>query len=151
MGRAATRVVAAAKLDPVPEPPGLADALDRVGDRWSLLIVAALLAGPRTFGDLASELGVAPNILSRRLKHLDAVGVVVAEPYSKRPLRFRYLLTEAGRELAGPLRLLAEWGQGSPGDALHHDACGTALEARWYCPTCDQVVRDREADDLRYL
>lgn len=139
-------------LGDVARPPGLADALDRVGDRWSLLIVAALLDDARTFGDLVAELGVAPNILSRRLKHLDAAGVVRAEPYSQRPLRFRYLLTESGRELAGPLRLLADWGQGSPsGEALHHDTCGTALEARWYCPTCDEVVHDNEADELRYL
>jgi DNA-binding HxlR family transcriptional regulator len=131
---------------------GLDEAAARVGDRWSLLIVATLVDGPHTFGDLLDELGVAPNVLSRRLKHLEAAQVVAATPYSRRPPRFRYQLTGAGEELAGPLRLLARWGdRAAPGDGLHHEMCGTELEARWYCPTCDQVIADGEADELRYL
>jgi len=80
----------------------LAEAVGRVGDRWSLLLVDALLDGPRRFGDLqAAVAGVAPNVLSRRLKDLVAEGVVVATPYQQRPPRFEYDLTAAGRDLAG--------------------------------------------------
>src|SRR5215218_1425850 len=87
----------------------LADAVERVGDRWTLLLVDALLAGPRRFNDLLTELpGLAPNILSTRLKHLERESVVVSSPYSKRPLRFVYELTASGRDLAGALRLLAQ-------------------------------------------
>src|SRR3954454_9890083 len=89
----------------------LGDALARVGDRWTLLVVAALLEGPKRFNELQDELeGIAPNVLSSRLKSLTENALVVAQPYSERPPRFAYELSEAGRELAGALRLLADWG-----------------------------------------
>ena len=90
---------------------GLTTAVARVGDRWSLLLVDALLDGARRFGELQTAVpGVAPNILSARLKHLEREGLVVGRPYSQRPLRLTYELTEQGHELAGALRLLASWG-----------------------------------------
>jgi hypothetical protein len=73
-------------------------------------------------------------------------------PYSSHPPRHAYELTAAGRELAGALLLLASWGsqhtEGDPDGAAgpHHRACGTPLEARWYCPTCDQAVHQDEGD-----
>ncbi len=135
-----------------PESP-LAEAVGRVGDRWSFLLVDALLDGPRRFGDLQEAVaGVAPNVLSKRLKDLAAEGVVVATPYQERPPRFEYDLSAAGRELAGALRLLAQWGaarSGEPAPYQHH-LCGTALEHQWFCPTCDQAVDDPD-DDLDLL
>jgi len=121
----------------------LAEALTRVGDRWTLLVVEALLDGPRRFNDLLGQLpGIAANILSERLKRLEREGLLVARPYSDRPPRAAYQLTAEGRELAGALRLLAYWGAGhaDPAQAPRHSACGTPIEARWYCPTCDQLV-----------
>lgn len=130
----------------------LAAALDRVGDRWSLLVVEALLGGPRRWSDLAEQvLGVAPNVLSDRLRRLERAGVVSAEPYSARPLRHAYGLTAAGRELAGALRLLSDWG--ARGDeaaaAPRHALCGTPMEARWHCPTCDLTADGDEAEIVR--
>jgi DNA-binding HxlR family transcriptional regulator len=130
-------------------PSPLADALARVGDRWTLLIVAALLEGAKRFNELQDELdGIAPNVLSGRLKLLGEQALVVSRPYSERPPRFVYELTESGRELGGALRLLADWGAGAAGDAepLRHAACGTPLEARWWCADCETVVDDA-ADD----
>jgi DNA-binding HxlR family transcriptional regulator len=138
----------------------LAEAADRVGDRWSLQIVGALLTAPRRFGDLQALLdGIAPNILSKRLARLEADGLIVGEPYSRRPVRHTYRLTAAGAELAGAVRMLAQWGAAhrSPrpgreeGDSLTHDRCGTPLDARWYCPTCATVVDDVEGADLSWL
>lgn len=132
----------------------LADALARVGDRWTLLVVEALLRGPRRFGELQTEVGgIAPNILTGRLRHLEREGLVVARPYSRRPVRLAYELTAAGRELAGALALLTQWGASSSGDpeALRHSPCGTPVEARWFCPTCGEIVDDVEADELRYV
>lgn len=126
----------------------LAEALARVGDRWALLLVEALLNGPRRFNELMDGLsGIAPNILSERLKRLEREGVLVARPYSERPPRFAYELSADGLELAGALRLLAEWGaRRSPrSEPLRHAPCGTPLEARWYCPTCARPVEDTEA------
>jgi DNA-binding HxlR family transcriptional regulator len=123
----------------------LSEALARVGDRWTLLVVEALLDGPRRFNDLLDQLpGIAANILSERLKRLEREGLLVARPYSDRPPRAAYQLTAEGRELAGALRLLAYWGAGhaDPAQAPRHAACGTPIEARWYCPTCDRLVDD---------
>ena len=133
-------------------PTPLHDALARVGDRWTLLLVAALLERPRRFNELQDDLGgIAPNILSARLKLLSEQALIVAQAYQERPPRFVYELTESGRELAGALRLLADWGARSSDDAaqqepLRHAECGGALEARWYCPSCEVPVED-PADD----
>lgn len=133
----------------VPSP--LDEALVRVGDRWALLVVSALLDGPRRFNDLQADVaGIAPNILSQRLRNLEGHAVVVATPYSRRPPRFVYQLTAAGAELAGALRLLAQWGADHSVDAVEpcrHQACGTPMEARWYCPACGQVEGNRAPDD----
>jgi DNA-binding HxlR family transcriptional regulator len=139
----------------------LADALDRVGDRWALLIVESLLDAPSRFNELQGAVeGIATNVLAQRLRHLEATGVVVARPYSERPLRYVYDLTEAGRNLAGPLRLLAQWGTLNPGGGhgaagpsapASHSVCGTPLEARWWCSTCDRVVDAGEDEPLLYL
>jgi DNA-binding HxlR family transcriptional regulator len=128
-------------------------ALERVGDRWSLLIVEALLDGPRRFGELEDSVpGIAPNILTDRLRRLEQGRVVASRPYSQRPLRLAYALTDDGRELAGVLRLLATWGAGGSdlAETLRHLACGSALEARWFCPTCVRAVGEDEASALRY-
>jgi DNA-binding HxlR family transcriptional regulator len=129
-------------------------ALDRVGDRWSLLLVEALLDGSRRFGEIQELLpGIAPNILTDRLRRLEREGVLVARPYQQRPPRMEYTLTAAGHDLAGALRLLADWGgrRSDHGDPLRHALCGTPLEARWYCPTCSQPVSDSEAPETRVV
>ena len=129
------------------DPRPLEAALDRVGDRWSLLIVESLLDRPRRFGELNEALpGIAPNILSERLRRLEREGIVIATPYSTRPPRMEYSLTGDGRDLASALRLLADWGlrRNELGEPLRHDRCGTPLEARWYCPTCASAVSDSE-------
>ncbi len=133
--------------------PALAEALESVGDRWTLLVVAALMDGPRRFGDLERDVaGIAPNVLSARLRLLEEHGLVVAQPYCERPPRFAYELTEAGRGLAGPLRLLADWGarHGDGSRPFVHEACGTPLEAVWYCATCEQPVAEDEAAELDF-
>src|SRR4051795_2736949 len=112
----------------------LADALARVGDRWTLLVVAALLDGPRRFNELQVALdGIAPNILSARLKNLAEHALVVQRPYSERPPRFVYELTDSGHELAGALRLLADWGaRAGGGEPLRPHRCGSAPPGgRW--------------------
>ena len=132
----------------------LAAALERVGDRWSLLLVEALLPGPRRFGELSEAVqGIAPNILADRLRRLEAERIVSATPYSERPPRFAYALTSEGQELAGALRLLADWGSRVSAEAepLRHASCGTPMEARWYCPTCARPVESTEADQVRYV
>jgi DNA-binding HxlR family transcriptional regulator len=135
-------------------PGALEEALHRVGDRWALLLVETLLNGPRRFGELQEAIpGIAPNILSARLKRLEREALILARPYSDRPPRFAYELTGGGRELAGAIRLLAEWGaRRSPlSEPARHQACGTALETRWYCPTCGRAVDEGEGGEVAFV
>ena len=128
-------------------------AMARVGDRWTLLIVDALMDAPRRFKDLEVALpGLAPNILTARLRRLESEGLVVAKPYSSRPARYEYGVSAEGRELAGALRLLARWGARGRGataedwEGPRHRSCGTPLEAHWYCPTCERVASEGDED-----
>jgi DNA-binding HxlR family transcriptional regulator len=149
-----TEATAAAR----PAPPGddraaLADALAAVGDRWTLLLIAALLDRPRRFGELQEEVpGIAPNVLTQRLRQLERNALVVARLYSERPPRFVYELSAAGQELAGALRLLAGWGarNAEGATAPRHAVCGTPMEARWWCPTCERPVEDEEGEELHF-
>ena len=132
----------------------LSTAASAVGDRWSLLLVDALLSGPRTFGELEDRVaGISPNVLSARLKSLAADDLVLATPYSQRPLRYSYELTERGADLRPALRMLSSWAArhsagaaSAPGD--RHEVCGSQLTARVWCPTCDVAVDDDATNDI---
>src|SRR5574337_984419 len=90
----------------------IANTLDLVGDKWSLLVVRDLLHGKRTYGELAaSPEGIPTNILADRLKRLEPAGTLRRERYQERPARFAYTLTEKGRELGGVLQAIVRWGK----------------------------------------
>ncbi len=135
---------------PLPDRNGLAQALALVGDRWTLLVIAALLEGPRRFGDLQDEVeGIAPNVLTQRLRALTEQGLVIASAYSERPPRFAYAQSATTRELALPLAQLARWGAGAAGAGQppRHDACGTPLTLEWWCPHCREIVSEAHSPD----
>jgi DNA-binding HxlR family transcriptional regulator len=126
----------------------------RVGDRWTLRLIGALLDGERTFSELAEEVeGIAPNILTARLRSLQAEGLVAARPYASRPPRMRYALTAPGRRLASSIAALSAWGarRDGMGRGLRHRACGTVVESRPWCPTCERPVDAGEADELIWV
>jgi DNA-binding HxlR family transcriptional regulator len=133
------------------QPAPLDHALARVGDRWTLLVVDALLGGPKRYGELAELVtGIAPNTLADRLRKLEASGLVVSTPYQDRPPRFAYELTAEGNELGAALAVLAGWAarvDGLPGPS-YHETCGTTLETVAWCPTCERPVERDERDDL---
>jgi DNA-binding HxlR family transcriptional regulator len=100
----------------------LDDALARVGDRWTLAVVRALLDGPRRYSDLAAHVaGIAPNTLADRLRRLERDGLVLARLYCERPPRFEYELTADGRELAPAIEALAAWGARHTGSGADDD------------------------------
>jgi DNA-binding HxlR family transcriptional regulator len=89
----------------------VAGALDRIGERWSLLIVRELLLGPLRFSDLARGVGGAPtDVLTRRLRDLEADGIVCRRELDPPASVVVYELTELGRELDRPLLELGRWG-----------------------------------------
>ena len=90
----------------------IANALEVVGDRWSLLIVRDLFRGKSTYGELLNSFEKIPtNILAERLKRLEAAGIITSSPYQERPVRNAYTLTKKGSELADILQALVKWGK----------------------------------------
>ncbi|HET9836425.1 MAG TPA: helix-turn-helix domain-containing protein [Rhodanobacteraceae bacterium] len=106
----------------------VANSLDIVGDKWSLLVVRDLLYGKRTYGELAdSPEHIPTNILADRLKRLEAAGVITSAPYQQRPVRYAYTLTPKGRELGDVLRAFVHWGKRHiPGTATLDEVTGRA-------------------------
>jgi DNA-binding HxlR family transcriptional regulator len=89
----------------------IACTLDLAGDRWTLLIVRDLILGKTRFDEfLASEEGIATNILSARLRALEDLGFILKEGDNLDRRRVRYSLTKSGRTLAKLVREIAEWG-----------------------------------------
>ncbi|MEW1801372.1 winged helix-turn-helix transcriptional regulator [Streptomyces virginiae] len=88
----------------------IAQALDVVGDWWTLLIVRDTARGLHRFDELQRELGVSRKVLAERLKLLVEAGVLSREPYQERPVRHEYRLTPRGRGLLPVLVALQDWG-----------------------------------------
>lgn len=90
----------------------VANTLDIVGDKWSLLIIRDMRHGKRTYGELAdSPEGVPTNILADRLRRLEEAGIVLRSAYQDRPPRYAYTLTDKGRDLGELLQALVRWGK----------------------------------------
>ena len=98
-------------LPPRRSPCAIASTLDRIGDKWSLLLVRDMLAGKTTYGHfIESPEGIPTNILADRLKRLEQFGIVERSAYQEHPVRYAYTLTAEGRRLGRVLRALADWG-----------------------------------------
>lgn len=91
----------------------VARTLDVVGDRWAMLVVRDLRLGPKRFSDLAAGLpGIAPTVLTQRLRDLAAHGVVERRELAPPAAAAVYALTPRGRELEPVFQALATWGMG---------------------------------------
>src|SRR5246127_1036771 len=88
----------------------IARSLERVGEWWSILILRDASLGLRRFDEFQESLGIAPNILTRRLKALVEAGLLERRRYSERPPRDEYVLTQAGRDFRPVLWALLSWG-----------------------------------------
>ncbi|MDA7949480.1 MAG: helix-turn-helix transcriptional regulator [Hyphomicrobiaceae bacterium] len=112
----------------------LAFGLDMFGDRWSLLIIREmLLNGKKTYGEfLEIDEGIATNVLSDRLRHLEAEGIITKTRNPENQRSFTYALTEKGRDLAPVLIEIILW-------SGKHDRRPHALRA-----TLDKIKADRK-------
>ncbi|WP_229376061.1 winged helix-turn-helix transcriptional regulator [Streptomyces spirodelae] len=117
----------------------MARALDSVGDRWTLLIVRELLAGPRRYTDLHADLpGVSTDVLAARLKHMEGEGLAERRRQPRPASGYVYELTERGRALLPVLTALADWGA----PALGKPRATDAVRAHWWAlPLRDAVQR----------
>ncbi|WP_447763545.1 winged helix-turn-helix transcriptional regulator [Sphingopyxis panaciterrae] len=85
--------------------------LTRVGDRWSMLVLRDIERGLARYEQLRLSLGIAPNILARRLAALTEAGLIEKKRYSERPPRDEYVLTDAGRDFLPILAAIGAWGR----------------------------------------
>ena len=95
--------------------------LARAGDAWSMLILRDAGLGKTRFDDFQKSLGIAPNILTRRLAALVEAGMLERRRYSERPPRDEYVLTEAGRDYLPVLQVLAGWARKHFGEGAISD------------------------------
>ncbi len=93
-------------------PCAVANTLDLVGDKWSLLVIRDLLRGLATYKDLQNSPERIPtNILADRLKRLEDAGLIAKTAYQEHPVRYTYRLTEKGKSLREVLGAFARWGK----------------------------------------
>lgn len=119
----------------------LARALDVIGDRWTLLVLRELLFSPKRFTDLQQRLeGIAPNLLSRRLKELEAAGLIERRALPPPAAAQLYDLTDKGRALEDALFELARWGV----QFLGSFQGGEAFQTEWLLPVLEEMA-DRDA------
>jgi len=123
----------------------VAQCLEVVGDRWSLLIVRDALLGVRRFDDLQARLGISRNTLTVRLAGLVDGGVLQRIPYQDNPPRWEYRLTEKGRDLWHVITAMRQWGDrwaapnGPPLQVRHHP-CGQVVQGVLTCSHCGEEL-----------
>jgi len=122
----------------------IAQALEVVGEWWTLLVVRNLMFGQRRFEAIQADLGIARNILSDRLTTLVDHGVVEKVRYQEHPERFEYHLTDKGRDLFPVIAALLAWGdrwsspEGAPVHLLHR--CGEIASPKVVCDRCGEPL-----------
>jgi DNA-binding HxlR family transcriptional regulator len=121
----------------------IARSLDVVGDPWVLLVLREAFTGSTRFDQFRSALGVADNVLSRRLSMLVEADVLVRVPYdvAQHRTRHEYVLTEAGRDLLPVVHALVQWGErhrprGDTRLEVVHDGCGAVTGGVDTCTAC---------------
>lgn len=131
----------------------IARTLDVVGEAWSPLILRDVWVGLTRFEQLQADLGISRKVLTERLDHLVARGVLERRPYDRRP-RHEYVLTERGTELVGVLMVMAAWGdrwlagEAGPPVLYRHHACGEVDRVDLRCAGCGEPMHAGDVDVL---
>ncbi|MED7930257.1 helix-turn-helix domain-containing protein [Nonomuraea sp. LP-02] len=93
--------------------------LDRIGDKWSMLVLLSLRDGPMRFTQLRTRIGgVTPKVLTQTLRAMEQDGLLTREVFAEVPPRVEYTLTGLGRSLHGPLSVVAEWAEQNVAEIL---------------------------------
>lgn len=122
----------------------VANTAEIIGDKWSVLVLRDAFLGVRRFDQFVDDLGISRNILSDRLERLVTAGMMETRPYSERPLRHEYRLTEMGKDLFDVLMTLWSYGERwtPPADPQHqraiHADCGHEAMAVAHCGHCGE-------------
>jgi DNA-binding HxlR family transcriptional regulator len=134
-----------------PRPCTIAAALRVLGEKWALLVVRELALNVHRFDQIARNTGAPRDILTNRLRRLEAEGVLEKRRYQEHPPRFEYYLTEAGDELRPILLSLSQWGerwtQASGTHWVH--SCGHEVEVVHTCEACGGEVTGFDLKPIR--
>lgn len=104
--------------------------LDRIGDKWTVLVVLLLSDGPMRFSELRAHLGaVAPKVLTQTLRRIERDGLVTRHVYAEVPPRVEYTLTDLGRSLTRPIAVVADWAETHVGEISAAQAVYDARQA----------------------
>lgn len=125
-----------------------------LGDRWSVLVVRNLFNGVRRFDALQQHLGIARDVLTKRLALLVDEGIVERRAYQQEGARtrFEYALTPAGRDLRTVMVALMDWGdthragQDGPPMSLRHRDCGAEIHAHLTCAAGHEIETTTRAE-----
>ncbi|CRK61402.1 Transcriptional regulator, HxlR family [Alloactinosynnema sp. L-07] len=122
----------------------IANALQVIGERWSLLALREIFFGVRRFDQIATNTGASRDILATRLRTLVEAGLLEKQRYNAHPPRYEYVLTDVGMALHTVLLTLMSWGdhhvtQGEPPTVWRH-SCGAELTPRTVCASCGDEV-----------
>ncbi|MBT2583883.1 helix-turn-helix domain-containing protein [Planococcus sp. ISL-109] len=135
-------------------PCNIAQTLNIIGDRWTLLIIHEILIGQNTFNNIKKSLnGISSNLLSERLKELEEQGLVVSELYSAHPPRYQYTLTEKGTELEPVFNSLLIWGSSHLEPCykkLIDPATGEELEIGYYSKETGKRAESIQVQTVEY-
>lgn len=131
-------------------PCNIAQTLNIIGDRWTLLIVHEIFLGKKSYKELEEKLtGIATNLLSSRLKELEENGIIKAQVYQERPLRYCYSITDKGKDLREVFNAIILWGH------EHLEVCfkkivdkntGDEVELRYYNPKTKKVLDYKDVE-----
>jgi DNA-binding HxlR family transcriptional regulator len=127
-------------------------AINPLGDRWTFLVLREAFFGVRRFSEMARNLGIARNVLSRRLHQLVEAGIFERVLYNDRGGWHEYRLTEAGKELYDVVLAIMHWsdrhlgGPDGPPLLLHHTACDHDTHGVVVCAHCGEPLCPHEVD-----
>lgn len=130
----------------------IARTLEVAGEPWSPLIIRDVWAGLTRFDEIQGDLGISRKVLTERLKWLVAHGVLEQRPYSERPPRHEYRLTQKGWELADVLLAIIAWGdrwtagEAGPPVLLRHRTCGHQTHAELRCAHCGRSLHAKDVE-----
>jgi len=129
-------------------PCNIAQTLNIIGDKWTLLILRQLSNGHDTYNSILENLdGIPSNLLSNRLKNLEEDKLISPILYQSHPPRYRYVLTDKGKDLDDVFNSIILWGEKHLDKCykeLVHTPCNHKVQLQYYCPNCGKTVERDE-------
>jgi DNA-binding HxlR family transcriptional regulator len=129
-------------------PCNIAQTLNIIGDKWTLLIIRQLSIGHNTYKEILQNLdGIPSNLLSNRLKELEKDELITSELYNQHPPRYEYILTDSGLDLDDVFNSIILWGEKHLQKCykqLVHNKCNHKIQLQYFCSHCHDVVEKQD-------